>query len=80
MVQTAAHGPNIATVTGVTDCGKSSTVLASICEYNPVGGPFIGDAPMWIYNIVPQDGEIVQISYYVSWNTDLNVQLNIQVC
>jgi hypothetical protein len=82
MVQTAAQGPNIATVTGVTGCDRKSTVLASICEYDPAGGPFMapGGNNVWIYNIAAQDGGTVKINFFVNDSNDRNVQLNIQVC
>ena len=54
----------------------SSVVLVSLTEVDSRGNPFIGDATMKVYNVVPGNG-IVRFRGEIDWDRDLNVRANI---
>ena len=58
----------------------NARVVASISEYNtdPRQNRFVGDASMQIYNVAPYNGGVV-IRLNVSWNSPLNVRIDVLV-
>jgi hypothetical protein len=53
-----------------------SVVLVSLTEIDSNGNPFLGDATMKIYNVVPRDGSLT-IRGEIDWDSDLNIRANI---
>ena len=53
---------------------KGLVVVASICELTLNGVPFLGDATMTIYNVIPHDG-FAQVKVDVKFDRDLPYQV-----
>ncbi|GAA2903084.1 hypothetical protein GCM10010472_71640 [Pseudonocardia halophobica] len=65
----------------VAGVNKGSAVCVSLSEITastPGGAldtPFLGDAAMKVYNVVPLDGGQVRLRGEVAWGVDLNVRV-----
>jgi hypothetical protein len=53
----------------------TSQVMGSITELNPSNTPFLGLAPMEIFNIVPESGRIIVLCH-VHWEHPLRTRIN----
>lgn len=54
-------------------------VFATVAEvYPPSDKPFMGGAVMTVHNVVPMDGNLVQIRVDSGWPEDIPVRVNLQ--
>jgi len=56
---------------------SASWVWASVTELGPNGEPHLGDAPMWIGNVAPQDDQSILIRVMSAWPNDLPGQIKL---
>ena len=53
-----------------------SQIAASITELTPSGVPHLGNADMWVMNVVPNDDNTLLVRGRVDWDDFLPVRLN----
>jgi len=51
-------------------------VVASLTEVNDGDVPFLGDATMKVYNVVPHDGW-VEVRGEVDWDSDIRIRISV---
>jgi hypothetical protein len=57
-------------------CHPGRNAVASICEINPDGVPFMGNAGMKIYNVMPGNN-VVWVRGEVDWDEPINVRVSV---
>lgn len=53
-----------------------SQVSVTMTEIDNNGTPFLGDAKMQVYNVVPQQDGTITVRFNVDWSEQLRVQFN----
>lgn len=58
----------------------SSRVFVSLTEYNtdPNINPIMGNAVLWLYNVVPYNGGVV-VRFQIGFSTALNIKVSVLV-
>jgi hypothetical protein len=54
----------------------NSQVSVTMTELDNNDTPFLGDATMQVYNVVPQDDGTITVKFNVAWHERLRVQFN----
>ena len=59
-----------------TQINRLSQIAVSMTELSSGNVPFLGDATLAVYNVVPRDDGNVIVKFDISWGSPLTVQLN----
>lgn len=52
------------------------SAVAALTEVNANDGPFLGDATMKVYNVVPHD-DMVEVRGEIDWDSNIRVRITV---